>query len=108
MTLADQIADILRSHRGRESAITSAEIARELQLPRSAERTIRETISDEDWEEREMLVVAVPGFGFYLATDASEVDAYHALLCSLRDRAAAKVTTFVAACRRAGISLEKR
>lgn len=106
MTLPDQIAHILRQHQGRENAIRSREIAKLIGLAPSADRTIREAISDEDWEVRELLVVAIPGFGYYVATDIAEADAYVIFLTMLRDRAAAKLTKFQTTARRLGIHLQ--
>lgn len=105
MSLADRIADVLRQHIGRENAIKSRHIAADLGLPPNADRLIRDTIADEDWEAREMLVVAIPGIGFYVATDIAEADAYHALLCILRDRAAAKVEKFRRTAAKLGIHI---
>ena len=107
MRLEDKVAAILAAHVGRHAVITSGEIARRLHLPESSERTVRNIIADEDWEAREMLVVAIPGIGFYVANDIAEADAYHALLCILRDRAAAKVEKFRRTCAKVGITLSK-
>ena len=107
MTPIDQIADILRTCQGRESAITSKQIAERMGLPPSADRTIRQAIADEDWESREMLVVGFPGIGFYVADDVSECQAYHVWLSMLAETAAAKVTTFFNQCRKSGITLQK-
>lgn len=105
MTLPDQVARVLAAHVGRHAVITSRDIARRLRLPESADRTIRDIIADEDWESREMLVVAIPGIGFYVANDIAEADAYHALLCILRDRATAKVEKFRRTAAKIGITL---
>jgi hypothetical protein len=105
--LSDQIADLMRQHVGRDLAIKSHEIAAALGLPASAERTIRDVIADEDWESRELLVVSIPGIGFYVADDIAEADAYRALLCILRDRAIAKVTKFKATAAKLGLHLAK-
>jgi len=103
--MIDKIAAVLRQHVGRESVITARGIARRLRLPESYERAVRDAIADEDWEPREMLVVAIPGIGFYVASDIAEADAYHALLCILRDRAAAKVEKFRRTAAKLGIRL---
>ena len=103
---ADQIADILREHVGRDQIISSREIAAQLGLPPDG-RTVRSIIADEDWEDREMLVVAIPGIGYYVANDIAEADAYHMLLCMLRDRATTKLRKFRALTERLGIHLSK-
>ena len=107
MSLEDKVVAILAAHVGRHAVISSSEIAHRLHLPESADRTIRNIIADEDWEAREMLVVAIPGIGFYVANDIAEADAYHMLLCILRDRAAAKIEKFRRTCARVGITLSK-
>jgi hypothetical protein len=107
MSLINDIADLLRQHVGRDNAIKSRQIAECLGLPETADRTIRDSIADEDWEARELLVVASPGIGYYVASDISEADAYHALLCLLRDRAHAKVEKFRRTAAKFGITLSK-
>lgn len=104
MTTADQVANILRQHVGRDSAIKSSEIAAELNHAIDA-RTIREIIADEDWEVREMLVVGIPGIGYYVASDLSEADAYHAFLSILHDRAAEKLQRFRDAAKKLGLHI---
>jgi len=106
MKLSDQIAHVLRQHQGRENAIRSREIAERIGLPPSADRAIREAIADEDWEARELLVVAIPGCGYYVATDIAEADAYVLFLTMLRDRAVAKLSKFRTAARLLGIHLQ--
>ena len=73
MSLEDKVVAILAAHVGRHAVISSSEIAHRLHLPESADRTIRNSIADEDWEAREMLVVAIPGIGFYVANDIVQV-----------------------------------
>ena len=105
MTIADAIAAELRQHVGRENSIRSAEIASALRLRKSAARTIRQIIADEDWEAREMLVVGIPGFGFYVANDIAECNAYLALLLMLRDSLTAKIERFKRSAKKQGIHL---
>ncbi len=106
MTLADQVAGILRQHVGRENAIKSTRIAAELGISKDG-RSVRHIIADEDWESREMLVVAIPGFGFYVANDISECNAYIAFLILLRDGLTAKIEKFSRTCAKQGLLIKK-
>lgn len=107
MSLIPQIAGVLRQHVGRENTVTSLQIADAIGLKPSAERQIREAIADEDWETHELLVVAIPGLGFYVAADLEECNAYHSLLVSLRDALNQKIKKFLKNCKTQGIRLRK-
>lgn len=107
MSLIQQIAGVLRQHVGRENTVTSLQIADALGLPPTAERTIRHAIADEDWESHELLVVAIPGLGFYIAADIEECNAYLSLLISLRDGLNQKIKKFLKNCKTQGIRLRK-
>lgn len=105
MSLIQQIARVLSQHVGRENTVTSVQIADALGLPPTAERTIRNAIADEDWESHELLVVAIPGLGYYVAADLEECNAYLVLLTSLRDSLNQKIKKFLKNCKNQGICL---
>ena len=107
MSLTNQIAGVLRQHVGRENTVTSVQIAEALGLKPSAERQVREAIADEDWESHELLVVGVPGLGYYIAADLEECNAYHSLLVGLRDALNQKIKKFLKNCNAQGIHLRK-
>ena len=107
MSLIQQISGVLRQHVGRENTVTSMQIAEAIGLKPSAERQIREAIADEDWESHELLVVAIPGLGYYVAADLEECNAYHALLVGLRDALNQKIKKFLKNCTTQGICLHK-
>ena len=108
MSIADAIAAELRQHVGRENAIKSGAIVAAIGLRKSAARTVRHIIADEDWESREMLVVGIPGFGFYVANDISECNAYLAFLIMLRDGLTAKIEKFTRSCAKQGLHLDEK
>lgn len=106
MSLIDRIAALLRQHVGRESLISARAIARRLRLPqKDAARLVRDEIANEDWLSREMLVVAIPGAGYFLAADQEEAANYDSVLFKLKVTADSKWKRFRAACHAAGIHL---
>lgn len=74
-TLAQEIAQLLTSCQGEESAMTAPRIAEELDRP---EREIRRTISESYAEISRAvggLIISKPGAGFFITTDADQIAA---------------------------------
>jgi len=106
MSAADPIAAILRQHRGRDRAISAREIARQLGWSDGQRREVRRIIEEEDWEAREMPVMAC-STGFYLAATVEEFQHRRNWLAALFAKAKQKLADFDTMTRRNGIHLEK-
>jgi len=109
---ASQIEGVLRQHRGKDRAISSPEICRELGWKITLEREVRRLIKRESrsWgKEGELfLVCAVPGKGYFLAEDFDEVQAYRNWMSDQYMTLGRELKTFDQQCRILGIRLEKK
>lgn len=102
MTLPIRIHQVIRARRGADQAITTQEICRTLGLPLRSEREIRRQIEEHSprWPE---LVCAIPGRGYFVATEFEEAERYDNWLSQLVNRALCKRKTFRAAAARLGL-----
>ncbi|GEM_PF-3890830 len=105
----DAIFAVVKTRVGRDHAITSADICRELRWRPSRERQVRQIISDESmlWPE---IVCAAPGKngGFFRAETLDELCIYDNWLTEIAEREMNKRDAFRAYVRQQGIRLPER
>lgn len=90
-----KILTLLRSHVGRENLISAESIAMVIGLPqRDGARLVRDLLSealhDGTLEDQEIPLCAIPGKGYFLASDIEEAQAYLNLLLTLLAESARK------------------
>ena len=89
------IVEILRAHVGREQIISAREIADEIGLcQKHSDRLVRELITDAlhdgTFELYEVPLCAIPGKGYFVASDVEEAQAYADFCHALATEAARK------------------
>jgi hypothetical protein len=93
--LTISIVQVLRQHVGRDSIISAQEIATEIGLrQKHGDRLVRELITDAlhdgTLELYEIPLCAIPGQGYFLASDIEEAQAYADFCQTLATEAARK------------------
>ena len=103
----DKIFAILKTHIGRENAISAPELAKAIGWRSSLEREVRRIIRTESplWAERDGLVCAVPGGGYFLGTSFEELSTYHTWLTEGRTAYEERIAIVANYCRARGIAL---
>jgi len=101
----------LRGHTGRDNLISSRDLARVLELPHShGERTVRDLLTqalhDGTLEELEVPLCAIPGQGYFLASDITEAQAYADWCYALASEALRKSSAVRALFRSMGLHLQ--
>jgi len=78
----DKIYQVLRTHLGRENAISAPAICKALRWPEGREREVRRVIRSESplWADANGIVCAAPGGGYFLAQTLEEIMAYESWL----------------------------
>jgi len=106
----DRIYDILRSHIGKENAISAPAIAQALRWPEHRERKVRQIIRDESmfWAANGGLVCAIPGSGYFIAQSFEELAAYESWLTEGRDSYSQRIAIVRKYCRARGFNLSNR
>ena len=109
MSLLTEILIALRPHVGRENLISAKELAREVGLDlKDGARKVRQELSDAlcdgALEELEIPLCAIPGQGYFIASDYEEAQDYADFLNTLASEAARKLTRTL--CLFAGVGLK--
>ena len=104
---------VLRRHVGRDQVISAKAIALEIGLRLSnSDREVREILSeaieDGSLEELEVPICAIPGQGYFLASDIDEAQAYADLLSLLATEAARKSRNVTALFKSMGLRLQSK
>lgn len=105
-TPAQRVHDVLLKHRGRAQAITALKVCRELRWGITQTREVRSIIEDHANSEWPGLLCAIPGVGYFFATDLEEIATYRQYLVCLSNAAQAKVRSFDARVKAEGFSLK--
>jgi hypothetical protein len=104
----DHVLAILRSRVGREQAITAPAIALRMGWTPNSERVVRSLIeihANGDWPG---VLCAMPGTGYYFASNLEEIEEYRGLLATLKKAANAKLQKFDERVKAEGFRLEAR
>lgn len=106
-----RILTLLRSHVGRDNLISAEAIATAIGLPqRDGARIVRDLLSealhDGTLEDQEIPLCAIPGKGYFLASDIEEAQAYADWCRSLAAEAARKSVAVTTLFKSLGLHLQ--
>jgi hypothetical protein len=107
MTPAERVYSCLCEHQGRDQAITAPGICKRLGWSRGREREVRRMIAGNANKAWLGVLCAVPGLGYFFASDMEEIATYRKYLVGLRKQAAIKVTDFDKTLKREGFALQE-
>jgi len=104
----DKIFEVLQKHLGRENAISAPDIAKALRWPAGREREVRRIIRTESplWADKNGVLCAAPGGGYFLAQTFEELMAYHSWLCDGRNSYDERIKSVEAYCHARGFNLQ--
>lgn len=99
----NEIYRVLRTHIGRDQAISAPDICRAIGWSMTRERHVRQVISDESHFWSGVLICSSPGAGYFVAADFEEVHKYRNWIADLFHQAADKLRKVDNACAKMGI-----
>ncbi len=107
LTPDERVHCALLEHNGRDNAVTAPALCFRLGWSKGQEREVRRIIekhANKDWLG---VLCAIPGLGYFFATDMEEIATYRKYLVGLKKAAARKVVDFDATLKREGFSLQE-
>jgi hypothetical protein len=103
----NEIYRVIRTHVGRDQAISALDICRAIRWPMSRERHVRQVIADESHLWNGVLICSAAGAGYFVASDIEEVHTYRNWIADLFYKAQDKLAKVDEACAKMGFRFPK-